>query len=151
MSGLDLVAIGEGMVEFSADGGSAAADLFRRGFAGDVVNTLIHASRLGLRTGLVSRIGDDLFAPEWTDYFKRIHYRTYDVTALLQAGDNILDATLGDGWWSGFVGWQEQRGRYGSLENSLLLQLEIELADGTKVTIGSRNFSAMRITRRALR
>jgi len=63
MSALDLVAIGEGMVEFCADGGSAAVDLFRRGFAGDVVNTLIHASRLGLRTGLVSRIGDDLFAP----------------------------------------------------------------------------------------
>lgn len=83
------------------------------------------------------RVGEDLFAPEWTDYFKRIHYRTYDVTALVSAGANELTATLGDGWWSGFVGWQEQRGRYGSLENSLLVQLEVELADGTQVTIGS--------------
>lgn len=54
---LDLVAIGEGMVEFHAEG----IDLFRRGFAGDVVNTLIHAARQGLSTALVSRIGDDAF------------------------------------------------------------------------------------------
>ncbi len=83
------------------------------------------------------RVGVDHFAPEWTDYDKRIHYRTYDVTALLRPGRNALRATLGDGWWSGYVGWQETRGRYGSLENSLLIQLEVELADGTRLTIGT--------------
>ncbi len=79
----------------------------------------------------------DFFAPEWTDYDKRIHYRTYDVTALLSAGANQLSATLGDGWWSGYVGWQETRARYGSLENSLLLQLEVELTDGLRLTLGT--------------
>jgi alpha-L-rhamnosidase len=83
------------------------------------------------------RVGADLFAPEWTDYDKRIHYRAYDVTALLVPGRNTLDATLGDGWWSGYVGWQETRGRYGSLENSLLVQLEVELTDGTRLTLGT--------------
>lgn len=58
---LDLVAIGEGMVEFHAETPGLNSDLFRRGFAGDVVNTLIHAARLGLSTALVSRIGDDAF------------------------------------------------------------------------------------------
>lgn len=71
MSGLDLIAIGEGMVEFHAEGGGfSGADLFRRGFAGDVVNTLIHASRLGLRCGLVSRIGADAFAPALLDAWR---------------------------------------------------------------------------------
>ena len=69
-SGFDLVAIGEGMVEFHATGDFASAQTFLRGFAGDVVNSLIHASRMGLRTALVSRIGDDAFAPallaEWS-------------------------------------------------------------------------------------
>jgi 2-dehydro-3-deoxygluconokinase len=69
-SGFDLVAIGEGMVEFHAKADFASAQTFHRGFAGDVVNSLIHASRLGLRTALVSRIGDDAFAPallaEWS-------------------------------------------------------------------------------------
>jgi alpha-L-rhamnosidase len=84
-----------------------------------------------------SRVGADLFAPEWTDYDKRIHYRTYDVTALLAPGRNTLSATLGDGWWSGYVGWQETRARYGSLENSLLIQLEVELIDGSRLTLGT--------------
>jgi alpha-L-rhamnosidase len=85
------------------------------------------------------RIGEDLFAPEWTDYDKRIHYRTYDVTALLTEGRNALVATLGDGWWTGYVGWQETRARYGSLENSLLAQLEVELTDGRRLTFGTDN------------
>ncbi|ATC63334.1 alpha-L-rhamnosidase [Nibricoccus aquaticus] len=83
------------------------------------------------------RISQDLFAPEWTDYDKRIHYRTYDVTALLSQGRNALAATLGDGWWTGYVGWQETRARYGSLENSLLAQLEVELTDGRRLTFGT--------------
>lgn len=83
------------------------------------------------------RVGEDLFAPEWTDYLKRIHYRTYDVTALLGSGPQELTAALGDGWWSGYVGWQEQRGRYGSLENSLLVQLEVELTSGERLTFGT--------------
>lgn len=83
------------------------------------------------------RVGSDLFSPEWTDYDKRIHYRTYDMTALLQSGPNALAATLGDGWWSGYVGWQETRARYGSLENSLMAQLEVELVGGERLAIGT--------------
>ena len=83
------------------------------------------------------RVGADFFAPEWTDYDKRIHYRTYDITALLKPGRNLLAATLGDGWWTGYVGWQETRARYGSLENSLLIQLEVELTDGSRLTLGT--------------
>ncbi|HVU35595.1 MAG TPA: family 78 glycoside hydrolase catalytic domain, partial [Opitutaceae bacterium] len=83
------------------------------------------------------RIGDDFFAPEWTDYDQRIQYRTYDVTKLLRRGSHALVATLGDGWWSGYVGWQETRGRYGSLENSLCLQLEVELSNGQRLIVGT--------------
>lgn len=115
--------------------------LFRREFdlPKAVTRATIYVSARGLFELCANgqRIGEDIFAPEWTDYNKRIHFRTYDVTALINQGSNCLAATLGDGWWSGFVGWQEQRGRYGSLENSLLVQLEIELADGSLVTLSS--------------
>ncbi|WP_415907422.1 family 78 glycoside hydrolase catalytic domain [Oleiharenicola sp. Vm1] len=115
--------------------------VFRRAFSvpADLVRATLYASARGLFELRANgrRIGEDLFAPEWTDYDKRIHYRSYDVTALLSPGANELAATLGDGWWSGFVGWQETKGRYGSLENSLLLQLELELADGTRRTVGT--------------
>ena len=83
------------------------------------------------------RVGHDIFSPEWTDYDKRIHYRAYDVTSLLTPGRNALGATLGDGWWSGYVGWQETRARYGSLENSLLVQLEVELTSDERLTVSS--------------
>ncbi|MBI5766626.1 MAG: family 78 glycoside hydrolase catalytic domain [Verrucomicrobia bacterium] len=120
---------------------SGTPAVFRKEFAvaGAVRRATLHASARGIFELHANGhpIGDDLFAPEWTDYEKRIHYRTYDVTTLLARGANALEATLADGWWSGFVGWQEKRGRHGSLENSLLLQLEIELADGARIVIGT--------------
>ena len=84
-----------------------------------------------------TQVTQDRFLPEWTDYNKRLHYRTFDVTDQLTLGANALGATLGDGWWSGFIGWQETRGQYGTLENSLLLQLEIELEDGRILVCGT--------------
>ena len=33
-----------------------------------------------------SRVGDDVLAPGWTDYDRRIQYQTYDVTPLLAEG-----------------------------------------------------------------
>jgi alpha-L-rhamnosidase len=115
--------------------------IFRREFdvLGPVRRATLYASARGLFELRLNggRVGSDIFAPEWTDYDKRIHYRTYDVTGLLAAGGNAIAATLGDGWWSGFVGWQETRGRYGNLQNSLLVQLEIELEDGRRLIVGT--------------
>jgi len=115
--------------------------VFRREFAlsAPVRRATVYASARGLFELCLNgrRVGEDIFAPEWTDYFKRIQYHTYDVTSLLTNGANALSATLGDGWWSGYVGWQETRARYGSLENSLLVQLEIELATGDRLTVAT--------------
>ncbi len=117
------------------------AAMFRREFSApaEVVRATVHASARGLFELSINgeRVGEDLLAPEWTDYDRRIHYRTYEVTDLLREGANAIGALLGDGWWSGYVGWQETRGRYGSLENSLLVQLELETADGGREVIAS--------------
>ena len=69
------------------------------------------------------QIGKDVFAPEWTDYNTRIQYRTFDVTENLKQGKNAIGAVVGDGWYSGYLGWRKFRGNYG-LQNSLLLKLE---------------------------
>ncbi|MGD2295850.1 MAG: family 78 glycoside hydrolase catalytic domain, partial [Candidatus Aminicenantes bacterium] len=76
------------------------------------------------------QIGKDVFAPEWTDYNTRMQYRTYDVTESLMKSKNAIGAVVGDGWYSGYLGWRKFRGNYG-LQNSLLLQLEVEYEDGT--------------------
>jgi alpha-L-rhamnosidase len=82
------------------------------------------------------RVGKDIFAPEWTDYAIRIQYRTYDVTASLKQGKNAFGAIVGDGWYSGYIGWHKERGNYG-FQNSLLLQLVVEYKDSTNILIFS--------------
>jgi 2-dehydro-3-deoxygluconokinase len=55
----DLTSLGECLVEMTRRSDGA----YHPAIAGDAFNTLFYASRLGLRTGLVSAIGDDLFTP----------------------------------------------------------------------------------------
>ncbi len=82
------------------------------------------------------RVSQDYFSPGWTDYTKRIHYRTYDITSILKGGDNAIGAMLGDGWYAGYVGYARERNHYGHYLR-LLCQLNIEYQDGTTQVIAS--------------
>ena len=75
------------------------------------------------------RVGDVVFAPEWTDYSKRIRYQVYDVTAMLRKGDNVVAGLVGDGWYSGHIGLGGYK-HYGKIP-ALLAQLEVTYADGS--------------------
>lgn len=79
------------------------------------------------------KVGDQILAPEWTDYFTRVQYQTYDVTTMLSNSENVIGAMLADGWYAGvlFTHGKPQRGNYG-FDRRLLAQLEIEFTDGTK-------------------
>jgi alpha-L-rhamnosidase len=59
------------------------------------------------------RVGQDLFTPGWTSYHNRLQYQTYDITKYLQEGKNAVGSFLGDGWFSGYIGWGDQRNYYG--------------------------------------
>jgi 2-dehydro-3-deoxygluconokinase len=67
----DIVGIGECMVEFHAEEPVHGAGLFRRGYAGDIANSLVHARRLGLSAAFLSRIGDDLFGSGLVAFLER--------------------------------------------------------------------------------
>ncbi len=58
---LDLVALGECMVEFNSQGPLREAELFNKSFGGDTLNCVVAACRLGSRAGFISRVGDDPF------------------------------------------------------------------------------------------
>ncbi len=60
---LDIVSIGECMIEFFAEEPIAEAPCFTKAFAGDALNIIAAAQRLGSRTGFITRVGDDPFAP----------------------------------------------------------------------------------------
>ena len=83
------------------------------------------------------RVGDEYFMPGWTDYRKRIYYRAYDVTSMLETGANALGAILGDGWFRGNISCIDQN-KYGT-RLRFKGQLHIEYADGTSEVIASDN------------
>ncbi|AIE86284.1 alpha-L-rhamnosidase [Fimbriimonas ginsengisoli] len=95
------------------------------------------ATALGLYEFRINgeRVGDDYFAPGWTDYNKRVQYQVYDVTGLVQTGANALGAILGDGWYCGHVEW---RGRqlYGD-RPKLRAQLLVRYEDGSEEVFGT--------------
>ncbi|MEA2710110.1 MAG: alpha-L-rhamnosidase, partial [Phycisphaerales bacterium] len=112
----------------------------RRPFTTDkkVTRATVYATALGLYELHLNgqRIGDDVLAPGWTDYKKRVYYQTYDVTDRIKQGDNVLGAILGDGWYSGYFSYQGKRALYGK-NPRLRVQLDLTFADGSKKTIAT--------------
>ena len=95
-----------------------------------VAKARLYVTALGLYEMYLNgqRVGDIIFAPEWTDYRKRIRYQVYDVTSMLKPGDNVLAGLVGTGWYSGHIGWEP--GKYYGKVPGLLAQLEVTYADG---------------------
>jgi len=124
--------------EFKQD--SPPPPWFRKAFELDneIANAVVYVSARGIFELYANgeRIGEDVFAPGWTDYNTRIQYRSYDVTSLMKRGANALGAVVGDGWYSGHIGWRRDRGYYGFV-NSLLVQLEVTYTDGSKRVFAS--------------
>jgi alpha-L-rhamnosidase len=85
-----------------------------------------------------ARIGDVELAPGWTEYHHRLQYQTYDVTALLNEGRNVLGAVVADGWWCGYVGFDERRpARHYGDHPEFFAQLVVDFADGSRQVIAT--------------
>jgi alpha-L-rhamnosidase len=82
------------------------------------------------------RVGDEVLTPGWTSYGKRLQYQTYDVTAHLRPGANVVGAMLGDGWYRGNLAFRKQRNTYGR-HLALRCQLRLEYDGGRVETVGT--------------
>jgi alpha-L-rhamnosidase len=125
---------------------------FRKEFAAakKPVQALLHATSLGVHTVELNGepVGDWFLAPGWTSYHNRLHYLTYDVTSSIAQGDNVLGATLADGWYAGYVAYGllvevsgledgvDGRWYYGKTP-ALKLQLEIQYDDGSSEIVAT--------------
>lgn len=83
-----------------------------------------------------SNITPDVLTPGWTDYGKHILYNTYDVTSMLNSGQNALAVLLGNGMYNAL----EVKGRYSKFSNSygqpkLIAELHLTFPDGSMQTI----------------
>ncbi len=106
---------------------------------GEVAAARLYVTALGLyEIELNGRVvGDHVLAPGWSSYDHRLRYETFDVTALVGAGANVLGARLAEGWYRGRIGNDGgRRGIYGD-RLALLAQLEIAAADGSVTTVGT--------------
>lgn len=101
----------------------------------EVSSARVYVTSLGVYQLFLNgkKVGKDLFTPGWTSYHKRLQYQTYDVTSMLQ-NNNAIGAMVGDGWYRGYLGWKGGRSYYGD-QLALLVQLQINYADGTSETI----------------
>jgi len=98
---------------------------------GDVKRATVYVTAFGIYELRINgkRVGNDVLAPGWTEFRKRLHYQTYDVSGLIAKGNNAVGAILGDGWYSSTLA-HLGRNLYGGRPR-FLVQLELELADGS--------------------
>ncbi len=112
----------------------------RRGFKIEqpVVSARLYITSHGLYEAWINgrRVGDQVFTPGYTSYPERLQYQVYDVTSLLQPGENAIGAVLGDGWFRGKILGTDLRNVYGA-RLGLLAQLVIRLEDGSQRVIAS--------------
>jgi alpha-L-rhamnosidase len=101
-----------------------------------VKRAFYYASALGIYEAYINgkKVGNRIFAPEFTDYDSHLQYQTFDVSGLLQNGANVLGVTLADGWYAGARWSHPLRGGYGFFRK-FLGQLMIYYEDGTSETV----------------
>lgn len=102
-----------------------------------VREAIVHISGLGHYELSINgrRVGQDVFAPLWTDYDKTVYYNTFDVTPFI-GRRNAIGVLLGNGFYN------EQGGRYSKMLISfgpptLLVELTLRYADGSQERICS--------------
>ena len=121
-----------------------SAPRLRKSFALDgrpVRRARLYASALGIYAMRLNGkpVSPDVLCPGWTSYNKRLQYQAWDVTNLLSPGENVLAATLADGWYRGYLALKDRRNVFGE-RLALVVRLVVIFADGTRqdiVTDGS--------------
>lgn len=129
--------------EKPADKENSKGTLLRREFTlpkGEIVSAVAHASALGLYQMYLNgqRVGQDELTPGWTSYHHHLRYQTYDVTSLLQPGENALGAMVGAGWYKGDMSFNRYRNYYGE-QTAFIGQLVVRYRDGREVIIATDN------------
>jgi alpha-L-rhamnosidase len=123
------------------------APYFRRSFSlkNGIKSARLYITSLGLYSAEINGkvVGSQVLTPGWTVYDERLVYQTYDVTELLNPGENAIGAILGDGWFRGRIGFGGgKRNIYGD-RLAVIVQLEVTYVDGTtELILSDENWRA---------
>ena len=109
----------------------------------EVLSGRLYIAGLGYSIAYLNgqRVGDHMLDMPWTQYAKQIMYTTFDVTAMLHKGENVLGVMLGNGWYNPMP---IQLFQTNNLRNALTVgkpclkaQLRITYTDGSIETINT--------------
>ncbi len=125
-----------------------AARYLRKDFAlnGEIENARLYVSGMGVYSAYLngSEVApDELLKPTLSWYSKRVYFNTYDVTEMLNSGDNAIGIILEGGRYTSIryneanPNWDGTNHVFGFGTPRLLLQLEVTYKDGQKETIVS--------------
>ena len=125
-----------------------AARYLRKEFAlkSEVSEARLYVSGMGVYSAYLNGqeiAPDELLKPTLSWYSKRVYFNTYDVTEMLQQGDNAVGIILEGGRYTSLrynaanPNWDGTDHVFGFGTPRLLLQLEVTYKDGQKETIVS--------------
>ena len=125
-----------------------AARYLRKEFAlqGEVSEARLYVSGMGVYSAYLNGreiAPEELLKPTLSWYSKRVYFNTYDVTEMLQQGDNAVGIILEGGRYTSLrynaanPNWDGTDHVFGFGTPRLLLQLEVTYKDGQKETIVS--------------
>lgn len=123
---------------FEEDSVNRPAQYFRKPFAvyKKIQSAYAYITAHGMYEAQINgqRVGDYYLTPGWTSYTNRLQYQVYDVTNLLKNGANAAGVIAANGWYRGYLAWNDNKNIYGK-KLAVLFQLQIEYTDGTSQTI----------------
>lgn len=112
----------------------------RKGFelSEDVTSARLYITSKGVFDVSINgeNVSDDAMSPGFTTYDKRIETLTYDVTNLIESGQNTIGVELASGWYSGRLLWGTTPWD-NTISPKVLAQLEMTMSDGSKEIIVS--------------
>jgi len=125
-----------------------AARYLRKDFAlkGEVADARLYVSGMGVYSAYLNGAEvapEELLKPTLSWYSSRVYFNTYDVTEMLQQGDNAMGIILEGGRYTTIrydvknPNWDGTENAFGFGTPRLLLQLEVTYKDGQKETIVS--------------
>lgn len=118
--------------------GERPAYLLRREFtvSSTVAAATLRITAQGIYVAFINgqRVGDEELRPGFTQYTKRIEVQTYDVTALLREGVNVIAVQLADGWFRGAYGILQVPDQWGE-HVALLAELCVSTSDGAETRL----------------
>ena len=125
-----------------------AARYLRKDFAlkENISEARLYVSGMGVYSAYLNGqevASEELLKPTLSWYSKRVYFNTYDVTEMLNSGDNAIGIILEGGRYTTIrynaqnPNWDDSENVFGFGTPRLLLQLEVTYKDGQKETIVS--------------